>query len=65
MTPLIATFVPTWLVRRSREDPTALSSSGGVMLRGAVMLADVSGFTALAERLRAHGAEASSTTDQQ
>ena len=55
--PTARAYVPAWLQRESIRDPGCLREPGGRKLRGAMMLADVSGFTGLTERLRARGSE--------
>ena len=53
----IEQYVPAWLTRLAEHSPKTLEAPGCVTLQGAVLLADVSGFTQLAERLRSHGSE--------
>lgn len=53
----IARYVPAYLVRRMVERPEPLERATVEAAGGAVLFADISGFTALSERLGARGAE--------
>ncbi len=53
----IARYVPAFLARRMVERPDPLADATGEAAHGAVLFADISGFTALSERLAARGAE--------
>lgn len=52
---LLASFVPDLLIRRFAESPTPILHPESYALHGAVLLADATGFTAFAERLKALG----------
>lgn len=52
----IARFVPAFLARRMAANPVAPAAAGEAA-HGAVLFADISGFTALSERLAARGAD--------
>jgi class 3 adenylate cyclase/tetratricopeptide (TPR) repeat protein len=51
----LASYVPGLLLQRLREQPESAGSSRADRMAGAVLLADVSGFTAIAERLAQQG----------
>ena len=51
----VASFVPGLLVRRLQEQPDSAGTSRVDRVAGAVLLADVSGFTAITERLARRG----------
>ena len=52
---VLASFLPDRLVRRLLEEPQAAGRAHADRLVGAVLLADISGFTAITERLAAGG----------
>lgn len=52
-----SSYVPAWLLREAGREDCALEQPGGRRLQGALLMADVSGFTRLAEKLRVHGSE--------
>ena len=51
----LASFLPDRLVRRLLEEPQAAGRAHADRLVGALLLADISGFTAITERLAAGG----------
>jgi class 3 adenylate cyclase/tetratricopeptide (TPR) repeat protein len=51
----LASFLPDRLVRRLLEEPEAAGQASADRLVGALLLADISGFTAITERLAAGG----------
>lgn len=51
-----ASYVPALILARLERDPTPLDEPVGDYFAGAVLAADISGFTALTERLMQHGA---------
>lgn len=53
----IARFVPAFLAKRMTANPAPMTAATGEAAHGAVLFADISGFTALSERLAAKGAE--------
>lgn len=53
----IARYVPAFLTRQMVERPAPRTTAEGQAVHGAVLFADISGFTALSERLAARGAE--------
>jgi class 3 adenylate cyclase/tetratricopeptide (TPR) repeat protein len=53
----IARYVPAFLARRMVERPEPPTGASGEAAHGAVLFADISGFTALSERLAARGAD--------
>src|SRR5687768_11942057 len=53
----LARFVPTFLARRMATHTAPLTEAESESAYGAVLLAAISGFTALSERLAAKGAE--------
>ncbi len=55
MTPFLASFVPDWVLRRLETDPAPPRAPWAERVDAAVLFADLSGFTPLAERLAASG----------
>src|SRR5205085_9792483 len=53
----LARFVPVFLAKRMATNPTPLAAAEAEAAHAAVLFADISGFTALSERLAANGAE--------
>lgn len=51
-----ASYAPAWVRRRLADDPAPLRPGEAVPMQAAVLFADVSGFTPLAERLAQRGA---------
>ncbi|QJR11272.1 hypothetical protein DSM104443_02345 [Usitatibacter rugosus] len=51
----LASFAPQLILRRANHDPKGITSATVVRLPAGVLFADISGFTALTERLAARG----------
>jgi predicted ATPase/class 3 adenylate cyclase len=52
----LASFVPQLILRRANQDPKGITAATVVRFPAAVLFADISGFTALTERLASRGA---------
>src|SRR4051794_34423238 len=52
----LASYVPARVARRAAADPGSFSEPAGEAIHAAVLFADISGFTALTERLAVRGA---------
>jgi class 3 adenylate cyclase len=51
----LASFAPQLILRRANQDPKGITAATVVQFPSAVLFADISGFTALTERLAARG----------